>query len=58
MTESVEEFLARGGQVEKVEQPPRVEKMTVPFGGVAPVRYREYNQNTDGLQWGHFKRKR
>lgn len=33
--ETVEEFMARGGQVEKVTEPPRAEKCSQPFGAAA-----------------------
>lgn len=58
MSESVEEFLARGGQVEEVKEAPRAEKCSLPFGGVLPVRNREFYSATDGTRWGGHRRMR
>lgn len=35
--ETIEQFLARGGKIEKVQEAPRVEKCSQPFGAAAPV---------------------
>ena len=55
VTESVEEFLARGGKVEQVEEAPRAEKMGVPFGGVAAVTHRQFYAVTDMRRAGTLR---
>lgn len=46
--ESVEEFLARGGKIERIDTPPRAEKCSAPFGATAaPVYVRHILANPD-----------
>lgn len=35
--ETIEQFLARGGKIEQVQEAPRVEKCSQPFGAAAPA---------------------
>ena len=53
--ETVEEFLARGGKVERDLPPPRQEKCSVPHGGVQRVNTVEHMAMPDMRRQGGRK---